>query len=60
MVVWKSFKKILKDRLPTAYDDTMRQKLAKWLIKVGYWLYGPRNTAGIVVNPKGKWQPIKL
>lgn len=38
----------------------MRQRFAKWLIKVGYRLLGPRDTAGVVVNPKGKWQPIKL
>lgn len=38
----------------------MRQAVAKWLIKIGYWLLPARVTAGVVVNPRGKWQPIKL
>jgi hypothetical protein len=38
----------------------VKQRFAKWLIKIGYRLIGPRNTAGVTVNPKGKWQAIKL
>lgn len=35
-------------------------RLAKWLIKIGYRLLPPRNSAGVVVNPRGKWQAVKL
>lgn len=38
----------------------MRRRFAKWLIRIGYRMFGRRDTAGVVVNPTGKWQAIKL
>lgn len=38
----------------------MKQRIARWLIKIGYRLIGPRDAAGVIVNPRGKWQAIKL
>ncbi len=44
----------------------MRKKFALFLIRWGYRLYrtqetkGGKTEAGVVVNPNGKWQPIKL
>lgn len=36
------------------------ERFAKWLLRIGYRLLPPRNVAGVVANPKGKWQAVKL
>lgn len=38
----------------------MRTKFAYWLLRAGYRLLPPRNTAGVVVRDAGTWQAIKL
>lgn len=38
----------------------MRLRIALALIRWGYRLHPARNVAGVIANPRGKWQPIKL
>lgn len=39
----------------------MKRRIANWLMRVGYRMLCRHSVkAGIIVNPGGKWQAIKL